>query len=287
MGREWLSQPGEHFHLLTYAGIASMKFQKQGMGFRKLQSAVGVHGFNLSGIHQLNSCDGYAKLQYLGYQPGGSCQIIECQPSYGGGFRNTLNFQRDFCNDAKGALGTDHQTGQVEARCGLACRSAGFNDITAGGNHPQAQHVFFHGAIAHRIGSGSPGCTHTTDRGIGARVHGKEQAPGCQCPVQLLACNPGLYPAQEIVAVDIQNLIHLRQVQTDAAGCRRCLTFQACAGAECGDRSLVFGAQLHDAADFAGGGGITHSLRGAGRMPGFIAAVVIKYRRIAGKTISQ
>ena len=61
--------------------------------------------------------------------------------------------------------------------------------------------------------------------------------------VELLACNPGLNRSIEIFGVDSQDPVHLRQVETNAAGKGGDVPFERSPCTEGDDRCAVFGAE--------------------------------------------
>ena len=63
----------------------------------------------------------------------------------------------DFGDDAQRAFAADHQARQVVAGAALFGARAGADDLAAGGDHFQRQHVLAHGAVAHGVGAAGAG----------------------------------------------------------------------------------------------------------------------------------
>jgi hypothetical protein len=103
-----------------------------------------------------------------------------------------------------------------------------------------------HGPVAHRVGARGRGRGHTAQRGVGPRIDREKDARVAQVLVQLLARNPRLNPAVQILGMDLQNLVHLAEVYGDAAVHRHDLALQGRAGAKRNDRAIVPRADLDD-----------------------------------------
>src|SRR5207237_752402 len=81
------------------------------------------------------------------------------------------------------------------------------------------------------------------ERGVGAGVDREEQSGIAQIFVELLARDARLDGGVEILGVDAEHPVHLRQVDADATLQRCDMSFERGAGAERDDRRLVLGAQ--------------------------------------------
>ena len=157
--------------------------------------------------------------------------------------RNAVKPHRHLGDDAERAFRADEEPGQIVAGRRFAGAPRGADDPAVGQHDGQRQHVLAHRAVAHRVGARGAGRRHAAQRGVGARVDREEQPGVAQILVELLARDPGLDGGVEILGVDPQDPVHLRQVDADAAVQRRDMAFERGAGAEGDDRRLVLGAQ--------------------------------------------
>src|SRR5437667_209022 len=92
--------------------------------------------------------------------------------------------------------------------------------------------------------------------------------------IELFAGNPGLNGSVEILGVDAQNPVHLRQVEANAAGKRGDVTLEGGPGAERDYWCGAFGAKSNDSGDLFGAarkGDRVRSMRG---MIGFVLAML-------------
>jgi hypothetical protein len=81
---------------------------------------------------------------------------------------------------------------------------AGADDLAAGGDHGQAEHVLAHRAVAHRVGAAGARGRHAAEAGVGARVDREEQALVADLAVELLARDAGLHGDRQVLGVDAQ-----------------------------------------------------------------------------------
>ena len=116
---------------------------------------------------------------------------------------------------------------------------AGRDDLAVAAHDFQRQHVVAHGAVAHRVGAGGAGRGHAAERGVGAGIDREEQALVAQMLVERLAGDAGLDHAVEILGVHREHLVHVAQVDRDAAGGRVDLALERGAGAEGDDGHAV------------------------------------------------
>ena len=129
-------------------------------------------------------------------------------------------------------------------------------------------HVLAHRSVAHGIGARSAGRRHAADRGVRARIDRKEKAGALELGVELLARNARLHAAIEILGVDFEHAIHLRQVDADAAVQRRNVTLERRADAERDDRDARRMTQAHDRRHLLVRTRETRRRRAAPRRPG-------------------
>ena len=201
--------------------------------------------------------------------------------------RNAVEPHGQLGNDPERALGADKQPGQIIAGRRFARAPRGSDDPAVGEHYGQGQHVLAHRPVAHRIGARGAGRRHAAERGVGAGIDRKEEAGVAQIFVQLLVRDPGFDGGVEIGGADPQDLVHLRQVDADAAVDGGDLTFERGAGPEGDDRRLAFGAELDDRGDLVGGPGKGDGVRRVRRMVGFVPAVLGADRRLGRQPIAE
>ncbi len=105
--------------------------------------------------------------------------------------------------------------------------------------------------------------------------------------VELLARHAGLDPAVEVVGVDLQDLVHLGDVDGDAAGERSDMPFERRAGAEGDDRDLVPGADLHDLCDFLAGAREGDRVRRLALVVGEVLPMLLAHGIGRGEPVAQ
>ena len=96
--------------------------------------------------------------------------------------------------------------------------------------------------------------------------------------VQRLAGDAGLDGDVHIFGVNFQNLVHLRQVDADAAFQRANMPLHRAADAERDNRRAGRGANLDDGRHFLGRMGIDHGLGRFRRVPAGVGAVMVAHR---------
>jgi xanthine dehydrogenase iron-sulfur cluster and FAD-binding subunit A len=105
-----------------------------------------------------------------------------------------------------------------------------------------------------------------------------EEQPGvAQIAVELLAGNPGLDPAIQVVGIDLDDLVHVAHVDGDAAVQRRHLALERGAGAERDDRAPVARADLDDLGHLLGRLGEGDRVRRVGGVVGFVVSVLVAH----------
>ena len=178
---------------------------------------MGVDHSHSIGVDQFHPRDGDAHLDDLNR---GEHRCLDAGERAGGrrhGFGQGVELDGDFGDDAQGAFAAHHQTGEVVAGRRFASAGSGAYDFTAGGDHFQAQHVFAHGAVAHRIRAAGAGGAHAANRGVSPWVNGEKQACAFDFFIQLFAGDAGLHRDRQVFGVDGQHFIHTTQVDADAA----------------------------------------------------------------------
>ena len=150
--------------------------------------------------------------------------------------RDAGELQRQFGDDAERALRADDQAGQVVAGRGFLGAPRRGHHLAVRHHHFERQHVVLHRAVAHRVGAGAARRRHAAERGVGAGIDREEQALVAQIFVERLAGDAGLDHAVEVLGVHRQHLVHVAEVDRDAAVRRVDVAFERGAGAERDDR---------------------------------------------------
>ena len=254
--------PLDHFGLFLHAGLAAVELEEQGRLFLvALQFGEPDAGLHLIVIQQLNAGHWHAGLDGQDHRADSALKIVELTDGGGGRFRNAIELERNFGDHAERAFGANEQPCQIVSGGGFAGPAGGADDLAAGGHHGEGKHVLAHGAVAHGVGAGSAGCRHAADRGIGAGIDREKQALVAQMGVELLARDAGLHPAVKILGIHRKDLVHVREIDADAAHDRADMAFEGSACAEGNHRNAMFGAELYHFGDLFGAVGENHALR--------------------------
>ena len=191
---------------------------------------------------------------------------------------HALEAQGHLGDHAQRAFGADQEPREVVAGRGLACPRAGADHRAVGQHRLQRQHVVLHRPVAHGVRARRPGRRHPADRGVRAGVDREEEALAAEALVQRDAVHAGLHDAVEVLDVDGQDPVHLRDVQRDAAVQRRDVALQRRARAEGDERDAVGGARVHDRDHVVGRAGEDHRIGGRARVPALVATVLLADR---------
>ncbi len=154
-------------------------------------------------------------------------------------------------------------------------------------DHAERQHDIFHRAVAHCIGARGAGRRHAAERGVGARINGKEEPAVAQVLVELLAGDPRFDDAVEIVRVDGENIIHPREVERDAAMRSVDMALERRADAERNDRRVMAGAELGEVDHVLFGFGEHHRVRRLVLEPGQRVAMRLADRFGRGVSVAE
>ena len=238
-------------------------------------------------IEQFDPRDGNAGLDRQNGRLAGAAHGFERTGRRRDGFGNAAQFDGEFADDPERAFGADEQMRQVVTGRGFLRPRARGDDLAVAAHHLERQHVVAHGAVAHRIGAGRPGRRHAAQRGIGAGIDRKEHALVAQMLVERLAGDAGLDHAVEVLGMDLQHLVHVAQVDADAAGRRVDLPLQRGAGAERDHGNAVSGANPHHVLDI---GGFLRHHHGVGRLrrqPGRGMGVLVAHRLRGDQPVAE
>src|SRR4029077_5286730 len=149
--------------------------------------------------------------------------------------------------------------------CRFASATRSSDYATVGEHNGKREHVFTHRAVTYGVGPRSTCRRHTAERCVSSRVNREEKPGVAQMLVELLAGNSGLNGSIEIFGVNAQDPVHLRQVETNAAGKCSDVTLERGPGAERYDRCAAFGAEIDNRGDLVGAaskGDRVRSMRG-------------------------
>ena len=105
--------------------------------------------------------------------------------------------------------------------------------------------------------------------------------------VQRLAGDAGLDHAVEILGMDFQHLVHVAQIDADAAGRRVDLPLQRGAGAERDHGHAVLGANPHHVLDIGGLLRHHHRIRRLRRQPGGGMGVLVAHRLRGDQPVAE
>ncbi len=264
-----------------------MKFQQQQRRLRQRQFRIGIAGPHLLGVEQLDARDGNAGLDRQNRGLAGAAHALERTGRRRDGLGNAAQLDREFADDAERAFGADEQMREVVTGRGFLRPRARGDDLAVAAHHFERQHVVAHGAVAHRIGAGGAGRGHAAERGIGAGVDREEHALVAQMLVERLAGDAGLDHAVQIVGMDCQHLVHVAQIDADAAGRRVDLPLQRGAGAERDHRDAMLGANPHHVLNIGGFLRHHHRVRRLRGQPGRGMGVLVAHRLRGDQPVAE
>jgi citrate lyase alpha subunit len=148
---------------------------------------------------------------------------------------------------------------------------------TVGEHHSEAQHVLAHGPITHGVGARGTGRGHTAYGSVGAGIDGKEQTRVTQMIVELLSGYPRLHSAVQIIVVDLENGVHLREIDAHTAVQGLHVAFERGARAVGDDRNLVARTHADDGGHVLGAASERHRIRGGDLVKGLVLAVLLTH----------
>jgi hypothetical protein len=231
--------------------------------------------------------DRHAGLDGLDHGIGAAIDAVESAHRRRHRLLHRVEPHRHFGDDAEGALGADEQARQVVAGRRLLRAARGLDDAAVGQHYLERQHVLAHRAVAHGVGARGARRRHAAERGVGARIDREEEARVLDELVELLARHAGLHHGVEVRLVHRQHLVHLRQVDADAAFHRQDVALERGADAVGNHRHLVPAADVDDVAHLFGGLGEDHHVRGRVRKVGLVLAVVLAHRGRGGHPLAE
>jgi len=108
-----------------------------------------------------------------------------------------------------------------------------------------------------------------------------------EVPVELLVGNASLHGGIEIARADLQDPVHLREIEAHSATQRHDMAFQAGAGAKRDSRHLVLRTKLDDLAHLLGRLWEGDGVRRYAGMIGGISTVLLPHRHVGRQAIAQ
>ena len=229
-----------------------MKFEEQGGDLGQAEPGAQVHRLDLDVVEDLDAGERDAELDRLDHGVDRALERVEAANRGRNLLGNAVQAQGHLGDDAERSFRADHQPGEIIAGGGLARPPGGADVAAVRRHHAQGQDRLAHRAVAHRIGARGAGRGHPAERGVGARIDREEQPHVAEIFVELLAANAGLDGAVEILGIDAEDRIHLRQIQADPPAHRGDIALHRRAGPEGNDRHLIEAAELHDLDHFLG-----------------------------------
>ena len=274
-------------HLLADPLLASVELEEQGRGHRVVEPRVAVDGIHLDLVEQLDPRHRHPALDGLDDGVDRAGESVERAHRGGHCLGDAVQAEPDLGDYPEGALGAHEQPGEVVAGGGLPCASAGSHDAPVGHHHREPQHILAHRPVAHRVRSRCTGRGHPAERCVGARVDGEEQAGVAQVLVELLSPHPRLDPAVEVLGVHLDDFVHSRHVDGDAAVQGLDMPFERRPGPERDHGAAVAGAQAHHLRHLLGALRKDHRVRRCGLVIGLVVAVLLAHRRGGGDTAGE
>ena len=211
---------------------------------------MAVEGRHGGRAQQLAARHGNAHLQGLNH--GRRCAVDGREGAHRRRHRvlHGVEAQRHLGDDAEGAFGADEQPRQVVARRRFLRAARGLDQAPVGQHHFQREHVFAHRAVAHCIRARGARRRHAADRRVGAWIDGEEKPGVLYVLVQLLARHAGLHHRIEVLAVHGEYLVHVREIDRNAALYGEDVTLERGTDAEGNHWHAVAAADVDDVAHF-------------------------------------
>ena len=239
-----------HLCLLAHARVGTVELEEQRRPRGEaLELRITDAGIHLQCVEKLDAGDRDAHLHRHDDGVDRRLEIGELAHGGGNGLGETVQPQLHLGDDAERAFGADVKAREIVAGRRLARAASGAHDLSIGSHDRQPKHIFAHGAVAHGVGAGRPRRCHAANGCVRTGIDREEQARSLEFGVHLLACHAGLHAAVEIGRVDLEHLVHFRQVDTYAAVQRRHVTLERRAHAERDHRHARGMAQADDGGD--------------------------------------
>ena len=204
----------------------AMELEEQGRGFRQVGALVGVDGAHAGRVEEFASRYGDAHAD-----DGRRCSNTIAEAREGAARRrhalgDAEDPQGELGDDREGALGAHEQAREVVARAVLARGATRLDHGAIGEHRRERKHVVAHGSIAHRGRAGGARGCHTPERGVRTRIDGEEEPVAREALIERHTAHPCLNDDQQVIGADIEDRVHLRQVQAHAAVDRQHMPFQ-------------------------------------------------------------
>ena len=229
-------------------------------------------------VEKLDPRDGNAALHRGDHRLHRAAYRLERADGRGDRLGDGLQPHRDLGDHAERALRADEELGQVVAGGRFLHPPPGRDDLACGRDHAQRQHVFPHGAVAHRRRAARPRRGHAAERSVCAGIDREEQAHVAQVRIELLARHAGLDHRVEILAVDGDDPRHAADVERDAALQRDRMAFHRGARGKRRDRNAVLETGRHHALHLVLALREHHRVRQPRRLARHVVAMMLAHR---------
>lgn len=253
-----LGQLLDHADLLLHAGGGARELEEErGLdGPFPVRHAGLVEAVHLVVVEDLDGGDGDAGADDAGDAVCGLADGPEAadRDGFGGGLGR--DFQGGFGDQAEGSLAADEQLRQVVPGAALPRSLPRLDNSPVSEHHCEAQHPLPHRPVAVCVRAAAPRADHATDHGSWSGIRWEEQVILLQLRIQDLPSHSRLYYHIHILLVELKDLIHLREVDTDASSCGGVMAFQARASAVPCNWNPSAVADLHDGAHLLGALGV-------------------------------
>ncbi len=259
---------------------AAVELEEERRQFLQRRMAVAIDGRQGQRIEQLDARHGNAELDRLDHGLDRRIDVGEHADRRGHRFRDRVELDRQFGDDAERAFRSDQQACEVVAGRGLARPATGLDDATVSQDDGHAEDVVAHRSVTHGVGSRGTRCRHAAERGIGTGVDREEQAAPLERGVELQAGNPGLDRRVEIVGVHGDDPVHPGETDGQAAVNRQNLSFDRTARAVGNHRHAMTMAEGGHVGNFLRALGEQDAIR-QGRLMNRLVAPVLEADRVA------
>lgn len=203
--------------LLLHRRGSAVEFEEQGRGFRQVGASVGIDRPHAGRVEELASGDGDAHADDGGRCADAVAEIGERAAGSRDALGDAKDPQGELGDDRERALGSHEQSCEVVARAVLARRATCLDHGAIGEHRGECEHVVAHRPVAHRGGAGSTCRSHATESGVRTGIDREEEAIAGQPLIERHTAHPRLHDHQKVIRADIEDGVHLRQIQAHPA----------------------------------------------------------------------
>ena len=259
-------------------GLRACRLDEQAGAFRIARAAVGVDRRERPGIEQLEPGDGRAGGDCGRRGPARRVDRREGDALRDDVLRDAVQPEAHLGDHRQRPLGADEQARQVVAGRGLRRAAPRPDDRPVREHRLEREHVGAHLPVADRRRPGRVRRGHAAERRVGARIDREEEPVLPRRPFELRPRHPRLDGRGQVAGRDLDDPVHAREVEADAAARRNHVAFEARAGAERRHGHLALVRQREHPRDVVGRGRVDHEVRAPRPVEGDVGSVEVALR---------